>query len=62
MSSDDQRLNAYLASQNYFANVAEEVATRMIVDWLQNNLPHILKRIRDAAGDVWRTIRDWFDF
>ena len=59
---EQRRVDAYLASQNYFAGVAEDVATRIILDWLARNLPWILSRIRKAAVNAWQAIREWFGF
>jgi hypothetical protein len=57
-----RRLDAYLASQDYFEGVAEDFAEEMIIHWLRRNLPWILDRIRQAACRAWDAIRAWLGF
>ena len=63
LNDDEQRrVDAYLASQNYFAGVAEEVASQMIISWLERNLPWILSRIHAAMVNAWNALREFFGF
>jgi hypothetical protein len=60
LSDDEQsRIDAYLASQNYFAGVAQSIVERMILSWLERNLPRLLYRLRQAAVSAWDAIRDF---
>lgn len=56
---EQRRLNAYIASENGFLGLAEEVAFEMIMRWLRRNLPHLLSVIRQAMIDCWGELRDW---
>ncbi len=63
MTREERRaLEEYIDSQNGFQNAADEIATEMIVSWIRRFLPGLLRRIREAAADVWEVVRDWLGF
>lgn len=63
MTREERRaLEEYIDSQRGFQDVAERVATEMIISWLRRHLPSLLRRIREAAQDIWDVVRDWMGF
>jgi hypothetical protein len=56
-ASDRARLEAYIRSQNYFRNVAEEVAQEMLIGFIRRTLPWLLDRIYDAIAAGWEIVR-----
>lgn len=55
-ASDRQRLEAYVRSQNYFRDVANDVAERMLIDFIRRALPWLIDRVWDAVQIAWNYI------
>ena len=56
-ASDRARMEAYVRSQNYFRNVAEDVAEEMLMEFVRRVLPWLLDRIYDAVQAAWQIIQ-----
>lgn len=54
-SSDRDRLEAYIASQDYFRDVSHRVAEEMIREFIRRALPWLWNQISSAI----RVVRDW---
>lgn len=50
-------MEAYVRSQNYFRNVAEDVAEEMLMEFVRRVLPWLLDRIYDAVQAAWQIIQ-----
>ena len=55
-SSDEDRLDAYIASQNYFSGVSHYVAEQMIREFIRRVMPWVMDRIYDALQWVRRQL------